>query len=103
MASHADIEQLSEQLETIRERASALESKYAEELSSVHPEFREGARNLVHYLALRKSITHELRNDLRKLGLSSLAHAERNVLASVAAVHRPHQAVCHPGMDRQTG
>jgi pyruvate kinase len=88
MASHADIDQLSAQLETIRERAGVLESKYAEELSGVHPEFQEGARNLVHYLALRKSITHELRNDLRKLGLSSLAHAERNVLASVAAVHR---------------
>ena len=88
MASHADIEQLNAQLETIRERASALESKYAEDLSGVHPEFREGARNLVHYLALRKSNTHELRNDLRRLGLSSLAHAERNVLASVMAVQQ---------------
>ena len=88
MASHADIDHLSAQLEAIRERAGVLESKYAKELSSVHPEFREGARNLVHYLALRESNTHELRNNLRRLGLSSLAHAERNVLASVAAVHR---------------
>jgi pyruvate kinase len=88
MASHADIDKLSAQLEAIWERAGALESKYAKELSFVHPEFQEGARNLVHYLALRKSNTHELRNGLRKLGLSSLAHAERNVLASVAAVHR---------------
>ncbi|MDH3820850.1 MAG: pyruvate kinase, partial [Gammaproteobacteria bacterium] len=88
MASHADIDRLSAQLDAIRERAAVLESKYAKELSSVHPEFREGARNLVHYLALRESNTHELRNDLRRLGLSSLAHAERNVLASVAAVYR---------------
>ena len=88
MASHADIEQLSAQLGAIRERASTLESKYAEDLDSVHPEFREGAKNLVHYLALRKSNSHELRNDLRRLGLSSLAHAECNVLGSITAVQQ---------------
>jgi pyruvate kinase len=77
MASHADIEQVREQLRSIHDRATALEAKYATELSGVHPAFREGARNLVHYLALRKSDTHELRKNLRRLGLSSLAHAER--------------------------
>jgi hypothetical protein len=84
MASYADIDQLSAQLEAIRERAGVLESKYAKELSSVHPE------------------THELRNDLRRLGLSSLAHAERNVLASVAAVHRALEHLAGRG-DSDTG
>ncbi len=88
MASHADIEQVSEQLRSIHDRALALEAKYAAELDSVHPVFREGARNLVHYLALRKSDTHGLRNDLRRLGLSSLASAERNVLGSIRAVEQ---------------
>ena len=86
MASHADIEQVRKQLQAIHDRASALEAKYATELSRVHPAFREGARNLVHYLALRKTDTHGLRNSLRRIGLSSLAHAERNVLGSVEAV-----------------
>ena len=86
MASHADIEQVREQLRTIHDRATALEAKYAAELSCVHPAFHEGARNLVHYLALRKSNTHGLRKSLRRLGLSSLAHAERNVLGSIQAV-----------------
>jgi pyruvate kinase len=86
MASDATIEQVSQKLEEIRERATALEAKYSAELASVHPNFREGAQNLVHYLALRKSDTHELRGSLRKLGLYSLAHAERNVLGSIAAV-----------------
>jgi len=54
----------------------------------VHPESREGARNLVHYLAIRKSDTNELRGSLRRLGLSSLAHAERNVLGSIDAVEQ---------------
>jgi len=86
MAGHAEIERVSEQLRAIYDRAERLEAKYAEDLDRVHPEFREGARNLVHYLALRKSDTHELRQDLRHLGLSSLAHAERNVLGSIRAV-----------------
>jgi pyruvate kinase len=88
MASNADIEQLSERLRAIHDRAIALEAKYEAELSEVHPASREGARNLVHYLALRKSDTSALRGDLRRLGLSSLAYAERNVLGSIDAVEQ---------------
>ncbi len=86
MASYAEIEQVSERLRAIHDRALALEAKYEAELAKVHPSFREGARNLVHYLALRKSDTHGLRKDLRHLGLSSLASAERNVVGSIKAV-----------------
>jgi len=86
MASYAEIEQVSEQLRAIHDRALVLETKYEAELSQVHPEFRDGARNLVHYLALRKAGSHELRNNLRRLGLSSLASAERNVIGSVRTV-----------------
>ena len=82
----ADIGQIRTALQDIHDRATALEQKYAEALSQVHPAFREGARNLVHYLALRKFDTHELRRDLRRLGLYSLAHAERNVLGTIGAV-----------------
>jgi pyruvate kinase len=86
MASEAAIEQVYQQLESIHDRATALEAKYSAELARVHPNFEEGARNLVHYLALRKSDTHELRKNLRRLGLYSLAHAERNVLGVIEAV-----------------
>ena len=72
MASNADIEQLSERLRAIHDRAIALEAKYEAELSEVHPASRDGARNLVHYLALRKTDTNSLRGDLRRLGLSPL-------------------------------
>ncbi len=82
----ASIEKLSERLRSIHDRAVALEAKYEAELSEVHPASREGARNLVHYLALRKFDTNALRGDLRRLGLSSLAQAERNVLGSIDAV-----------------
>ncbi|MCG8370416.1 MAG: pyruvate kinase [Proteobacteria bacterium] len=84
----ADIGQIRSRLQEIHDRAKALETKYADELARVHPEFREGAYNLVHYLALRKSSTESMRKTLRRLGLYSLAHAERNVLGLIAAVQR---------------
>lgn len=88
MDTLADIGQIREILQTIRDEAIALEGKFADELAHVHPDFREGAHNLVHYLALRELDTQALRDSLRRLGLYSLAHAERNVLGSVGAVQR---------------
>lgn len=86
MSASASVEEVREQLAAIRERALALEDEYEAELGQVHPEFREGAHNLVHYLALHETDTQRLRRSLRHLGLYSLAHAERNVLGSVGAV-----------------
>lgn len=88
MNEFADIGQIRTLLQDIHDRASARETEYAEDLARVHPEFTEGARNLIHYLELRKSNTQALRAALRRLGLYSLAHAERNVLGSIEAVLR---------------
>ncbi len=84
----SDIGQIRKLLQEIHDKARSLEEKYADDLARVHPEYREGAYNLVHYLALRKSDTEAVRDALRRLGLYSLAHAERNVLGAVRAVQR---------------
>ncbi len=76
------------QLQEIGERCQAFESKFAAELSAVHPEYRDSALNLVHYLALRESDIRELQENLATLGLSSLDRAERNVMASIQVVRR---------------
>ena len=88
METLSDIGQIRDILQTIHDDAVALEDHYADELAHVHPDFREGANNLVHYLALGELDTHALRTALRRLGLYSLAHAERNVLGRVGAVQR---------------
>lgn len=88
MDEHADIGQIRSVLQGLHDRAVALEDEYAEELAAVRPEHAEGARNLIHYLALRESDTESMRNSLRRLGLYSLAHAERNVLGSIEAVQQ---------------
>lgn len=86
MDNAVDIGRLSEQLQSIVKRARELESEYADELAVVHPEYRDSARNLVHYLALRQLDISDLQEELAALGLSSLGRAERNVMGSLQAV-----------------
>jgi len=86
MAQSIDIRQLSAQLASIYDNAVALESHHAEDLAAVHPGFRDGALNLVHYLALRQADIRDLQESLAALGLSSLGRVERDVIASIRAV-----------------
>jgi pyruvate kinase len=81
-----DLESLWQQLQRIRERAEALESRFEEELRQVHPSFAASARNLLHYVALRQLDIGELQAKLAELGLSSLGRSEHRVLASINAV-----------------
>ena len=76
------------QLESIRSLAEKLEVQFASELAQVHPEFHHGARNLIHYMALRHVDIRDLQTQLSQLGLSSLGRAEQHVMASVSAVQQ---------------
>ena len=73
-------------LADLRRRALELEREMAPELAGVAPEWRPGARNLVHYLALRRADLRGLQGKLALLGLSRLARAEAHTLASLNAV-----------------
>ncbi len=63
--------------------AAALPKRRIEE---VHQNYRASARNLLHYLALRRRDLRPLQVRLAALGLSSLGRAESHVLATVEAV-----------------
>ena len=86
MAESIDIAQLRAQLLSIYDDAIELESHYAEELAAVQPDFRDGALNLVHYLALRQTDIRALQETLTQLGLSSLDRVECDVMTSIRAV-----------------
>ena len=86
MAKSDKIALVGARLQDIDEQCRTFESRYASDLLAVHPEYRDSARNLVHYLALRGSDIQELQGDLQNLGLSTLSRAESNVMASVHAV-----------------
>ncbi len=56
--------------------------------STIHPTHWLSARNLGHFLALRRRDRRPLQEALSELGLSSLGRCEPHVLSTVAAVHR---------------
>lgn len=86
MADRTDIGALSEQLEQITNRAEKLEARFADALAKIHPEYHESARNLVHYVALRRVDIRELQEQLEYLGLSSLGRAEKDVMSTIRAI-----------------
>ncbi len=105
MSRQVDTRRLASRLASICERATELEASYASELNAVHPAFRDSARNLVHYLALRQFDISDLQEDLLTLGLSSLGRVERNVMGLMSAVQSALQKLddtAAPGDDRPT-
>ncbi|TAK68345.1 MAG: pyruvate kinase [Betaproteobacteria bacterium] len=69
-------------------RASMLKNEVtlAPWLRSVDPGYRASARNLAHYLALRRSDRRPLQEQLARIGVSSLGRAESHVLANLDKV-----------------
>ncbi len=55
---------------------------------SVHPQHLRSARNLAHYLVLRRHDLRELQAELAAFGLSSLGRCEAHVLNTLQHVHR---------------
>ena len=72
----------------LRRAAHEAEQEFAAELGSVDPSMRESARNLVHYLAVRRHDVRDLQEELSRLGLSSLGRMEAHVMASLDEVTR---------------
>src|SRR5262245_49737309 len=68
------------------ERALTLEKNYGEALQKVDAAYRDSARNLLHYLAVRQVDIRQLQTGLASLGLSSLGRMEAHTLNTLNAV-----------------
>ncbi len=95
MAEQPDIDALIRELERIVTHASELEARFADALERVHPQFADGARNLIAYVAMRHVDIREVQKQLARLGLSSLGSAEPSVLASIETVLGLLKAIAH--------
>ena len=82
----AECKSIIEQLWTLRQSMLASEAGLTPLLQSVDPSYRHSARNLVHYLALRRHDRRDLQEWLSRVGLSSLGRAESHVLANLDKV-----------------
>jgi pyruvate kinase len=80
------IERLIPALAQLRDDALAYESSFASEIALIEPDYRDSARNLLHYLSVRQQDLRDLQNDLATIGLSSLGRLEAHTLATLNAV-----------------
>lgn len=81
-----DIEAVLRDLTTIRTDVIAESALIETHLNDIHPNYQASARNLLHYLALRRHDLRPLQLRLAEMGLSSLGRAESHVLATLDAV-----------------
>lgn len=70
-------------LAELRRHAVETEEEFASLIDRAHPNHRDSARNLAHYLALRRSDVRELQDELHYLGLSSLGRSESCVMSTL--------------------
>lgn len=63
-----------------------MEKEFEASIAEACPQSRRGARNLVHYLAMRQVDLRDLQGQLSAMGLSSLGHSESSALAGIEAV-----------------
>ena len=80
--------QLAAELASLSSDMLELESSLLKRPLALHEAHRRSARNLAHYLALRRHDVRELQSQLALLGLSSLGRSESHVFTAVQTVHR---------------
>jgi len=92
----ASIDQLLLQLIGLRQEILSFEQQQSAALDRLPEPARGSARNLLHYLALRRRDLRPIQDQLAEHGLSSLGRAESHVLASLEAVIRAAAALAGP-------
>jgi pyruvate kinase len=81
------LQQLSDELASLCSDMVQLESSLLKRSLTFHESNRRSARNLAHYLALRRHDIRKLQSQLAHLGLSSLGRTEGHVLDAFQTVH----------------
>jgi pyruvate kinase len=86
--SSNEVAHLIEELSEIRREMAAFERTFTQEIQSLHSTHQESARNLIHYMSLRRHDLQPLQAKLASYGLSSLGRSESQVAANLGAVLR---------------
>ncbi len=80
--------QLLQEVRSLEQAGIEQETLCQADLALIHPVFRESARNLLHYLAVRQHDIRDLQRELAFLGLSSFGLLEMHVQSSLSTVAR---------------
>ena len=79
-------DRLREELRAIHSEMLTLETAALADRFDLHESYAESAKNLLHYLALRRHDLREIQEKLAVQGLSSLGRAESHVRANIEAI-----------------
>ncbi len=82
------LRQLAARLRELAEDMLKFEASLLKHPRPLHKSHRGSARNLAHYLVLRRHDLRDLQAQLAMLGLSSLGRTESHVLSAILAVYR---------------
>jgi pyruvate kinase len=82
------LKELLDHLSSIRAQMASLEQQFGQEIYDLPEAHRASAKNLLHYLALRRHDLRPLQEQLASFGLSSLGRSEAQVSATLDAVLR---------------
>ncbi|MBT8254666.1 MAG: hypothetical protein HKN00_10945 [Flavobacteriaceae bacterium] len=83
---HEVLEKISTQIDQIFSRIDLFEAKYEDEINRVHPNYKESARNLIHYLALRSFNITTLDNEWQELGIPISTQIEGQILQNLVGL-----------------
>jgi len=67
-------------LDSVIDRTAEFELKYKTQLNSVHPNYAQSAKNLVHYIALRSFNMNVFQDKLEDIGLPFTLETQNNIL-----------------------
>ncbi len=81
-----DLTTLIDKIKKVLEYVLRAEQRAGAALSEVHPHYRESARNLVHYMALRSFDLREVQEELSMLSISSLGHSEGYTMTNLRKI-----------------
>lgn len=87
-SDHKHLARLAHTLHTLAQEMLRFEDSFLRSPHSIHPQHLRSARNLAHYLVLRRHDLRKLQAELAALGLSSLGRSEAHVLNTLQNVHR---------------
>ncbi|MCG8512452.1 MAG: pyruvate kinase, partial [Rhodospirillales bacterium] len=98
------INRLIDSVTALRAQCLAHEKAHADAADAAAPGYRDSARNLLHYLALRQHDLRGLQEELSSLGLSSLGRLEAHTMATLNAVLKTlHRLADRPSPDIDDG
>ncbi|QDT73500.1 pyruvate kinase [Lacipirellula limnantheis] len=83
---HSTLDELIRELTEVQADMLDLEARGMAQATHIHSSYHQSARNLLHYLSLRRRDIRALQSRLAEIGLSSLGQSESHVLATVESL-----------------